>query len=147
MKTKHFSKVRQRRLNLFTSVQNISIKNCCLRPKAKDIGFTYVVVPGFFVWSMPPCYPLFLFLYFIIIISLLYHYLSIYYHQYLSIYHSMLYHPGAGTGLGRISYLYCSRLIQTVHRFLTQINNNYLKPDGHSFHSKLKSPGFESCIS
>ena len=107
----------------------------------------YVVVPGFFVLSMPPCYPLFLFLYFIIIISLLYHYLSIYYHQYLSIYHSMLYHPGAGTGLGRISYLYCSRLIQTVHRFLTQTNYNYLKPDGHSFHSKLKSPGFESCIS
>ena len=34
----------------------------CLRPKAKDLGITCVVVLGFFFWSMlyqlpPPCYP------------------------------------------------------------------------------------------
>ena len=37
---------------------------CCLRPKAKDLGITRVVVLVFFVWSMPyqlppPCYPQF----------------------------------------------------------------------------------------
>ena len=36
----------------------------CLRPKAKDLVITRVVVLGFFVWSMPyqlppPCYPQF----------------------------------------------------------------------------------------
>ena len=59
----------------------------CLRPKAKDLGITWVVVlVGFFIWSMPyqlppPCYPqnfIFLPLYFIIIISLFFIYCFIF---------------------------------------------------------------------
>ena len=55
-----------------------SFGNCCLRPKAKDLGITQVAV-GFFIWSMPYqlqplCLPQFI----------LYFYLSIYLSIHLS---------------------------------------------------------------
>ena len=87
-----------------------------MRHKAKDLGINWVVVLGFFVWSVhyqlpPPCYPYFyfcfyFFIYYFSFLSLpKYHsiYLSIYHYLHLSIYQSILYRRRP-----RSQYQFCS---------------------------------------